>query len=359
MFRDPSRRFSFDRRQALSASHGVDTVTTASLQSTGLSFHFPYGIEGRDPMMKHIGGVYAAVLTPRRADDSVDAPALRGLLSFLLELGVSGLALNGATGEFCLSTPAQLDEVLKIARDAVGQDGHILCGIGAAGAHGAIALAGVAESHGVQGLLLPMPFFFPYQQEDLDAFCRTVAASTSLPVLLYNLPQFTSGLAKETVHQLIVEVPNIIGIKDSSGSLDILQHLTDEAVDAIRIVGNDSALAPALRDGVCDGVVSGVACVLPELILSLFENGSEPSSDAFEQQSLLLIEFIEQLGPFPTPWGLKWVAQARGLLTASFAQPVTGHRREQADALMTWFAQWHRAVMVAIPTAGSTHTQAS
>ncbi len=290
-------------------------------------------------MMKHIGGVYAAVLTPRRADDSVDTPALRGLLSFLLEQGVTGFALNGATGEFCLTTPAQMDEVLSIARDMLGPNGRILCGVGAAGSQGAIALAAIAERHNVQGLLLPMPFFFPYQQEDLDAFCRTVAASTSLPVLLYNLPQFTSGLAKETVHALISEVPNIIGIKDSSGSLDLLRYLTEQGADAIRIVGNDSALAPALREGVCDGVVSGVACVLPEVILSLH------GSTALERDASLLTEFIQQLDAFPTPWGLKWVGQARGLLTASFALPVTAHRQQQADELMRWFIQWHPAAM--------------
>jgi 4-hydroxy-tetrahydrodipicolinate synthase len=290
-------------------------------------------------MMKPIGGVYAAVLTPRRADDSVDAPALRGLLTFLVEQGVTGFALNGATGEFCLTTPAQLDELLTIAQDVLGTEVRILCGVGAAGSQGAITLAAIALRHKVQGLLLPMPFFFPYQQEDLDAFCRTVAASTTLPVLLYNLPQFTSGLAKETVHALIAGVSNIVGIKDSSGSLDILRHLTEQGVDAVRIVGNDSALAPALREGVCDGVVSGVACVLPELILSLY------NSAAFEKQASLLTEFIQQLDPFPTPWGLKWVAQARGLLTVSFSQPVTAHRQQQADELMAWFVRWHPAAM--------------
>ncbi len=305
-------------------------------------------------MTKHIGGVYAAVLTPRHADHSVDAPTLRGLLRFLVDQDVTGFALNGATGEFPLTTPAQLDELLTVARNEVGADARILCGIGAAGSHGSIALADLAQSHDVQGLLLPMPYFFPYHQEDLDAFCRTVAAGTSLPVLLYNLPQFTSGLAKETVHKLIIDVPNIIGIKDSSGSLDILQHLTDEGVEAVRIVGNDSALAPALRDGVCNGVVSGVACVLPEVIGSLYS--SEPGSDAFEAKASLLAEFIEQLGSFPTPWGLKWVAQARGLLTASFAQPVTDHRREQADALMSWFTQWHAT---AIKGQKPVHIQAS
>lgn len=292
-------------------------------------------------MMRPVRGVYAAVLTPRRADDAVDLPAFRSLLAFLLARGVTGFALNGATGEFCLTTPAQLDELLIAAKDVVGPNANILCGVGSAGVHGSSTLADVAGSHAVQGLLLPMPFFFPYQQEDLHAFGSAVAASTNLPVLLYNLPQFTSGLEKNTVCRLIADAPNIIGIKDSSGSLDILRHLTNEDPAAVRMVGNDSALAPALRKGLCDGVVSGVACVLPELILSLYDGGNDPSSEAFQKQASLLSEFIQQLDAFPTPWGLKWIAEARGLLTASFAQPVTEHRLQQAKALTEWFARWH------------------
>lgn len=88
-------------------------------------------------------------------------------------------------------------------------------------------MAAVAESSGASGLLLPMPWFFPYEQQDLEMFCREVASSTRLPILLYNLPQFTSGLTKATVRGLIRDVPNIVGIKDSAGSVEIVRDLTE------------------------------------------------------------------------------------------------------------------------------------
>jgi 4-hydroxy-tetrahydrodipicolinate synthase len=287
-----------------------------------------------------IHGVYAAVLTPRLADDSVDVVALRGLLEFLLQKGVKGFALNGATGEFCLTTPEHLEVLLSTAQEVCGGKAELLCGVGAAGIHGSAALAAIAERHGVRALLLPMPYFFPYQQQDLDAFCRAAAAATTLPVLLYNLPQFTSGLDKETVRGLITEVPNIIGIKDSSGSLEILRDLTAHGVEACRIVGNDSALAPALLEGVCDGVVSGVACALPEVVMSVYERGRETEGDTFKRAVATLQEFIAQLDPFPTPWGLKWAVEARGALAATFSQPLSAQRREQAEALSAWVSRW-------------------
>jgi 4-hydroxy-tetrahydrodipicolinate synthase len=286
---------------------------------------------------KLVHGVSAAVLTPRLADGSVDAPSLRKLLEFLLGKGISSFALNGATGEFCITTADQLRTLLRTAKEVAGGSAEFLCGVGAADTQGSILFAQIAQDAGVKSLLLPMPYFFPYQQGDLEQFSRSVAASVSLPVLLYNLPQFTSGLRKETVHTLITEVPNIIGIKDSSGSLEILSHLSENRADACRIVGDDAALSAALRAEVCDGVVSGVACVAPELILALYEKRSAAAEQA-------LVELIAQLRGFPTPWGLKWLAKARSILQPSFPLPLSPERKAQGEQLQQWFGPWFARV---------------
>jgi dihydrodipicolinate synthase/N-acetylneuraminate lyase len=302
---------------------------------------------------KLVHGVYAAVLTPRRADDSIDTATLAALIRFLISKGISSFAMNGATGEFCLTTPEQLRTILETVRKASGGAAELLCGVGAPGIAGVKELAAVAESTQVKALLLPMPCFFPYNQQDLELFSREAAASTTLPVLLYNLPQFTSGLNKETVRRLILEVPNIIGIKDSSGSLDILSDLTAHNVDACRIVGNDSALAPALTQRVCDGVVSGVACALPEVIQALYAEAEHTESAEFANAARLLNEFIEQLATAPTPWGLKWMAEARGIITATFSQPVTASRRAQGQSMAAWLKGWLPEALAAVAKAES------
>jgi 4-hydroxy-tetrahydrodipicolinate synthase len=289
---------------------------------------------------KLVRGVSAAVLTPRLADGSVDAPSLRKLIEFLLNKGISSFALNGATGEFCITTPAQLRTLLATAKEAGGDSAQFLCGVGAADSAQSVLFARIAEDAGVKGLLLPMPYFFPYQQGDLEQFCRSLADSVSIPVLLYNLPQFTSGLQKETVRTLISEVPNIIGIKDSSGSLEILRHLTEHGVEACRIVGDDSVLSAALSAEVCDGVISGVACVVPELILGLYAREKHLESAEFSTYAQVLDQFVEQLSAFPTPWGLKWIAQARAILEPTFPLPLSPARVAQGKRLELWFQSW-------------------
>lgn len=291
---------------------------------------------------KQIHGVYAAALTPRESTGEVNLEELGRVLQFLLDKGISAFAINGATGEYCLTRPEQLQIILSETRRVTGDTAKILCGVGAAGVTETIALAKVAEKNRVNGLLLPMPYFFPYEQDDLEAFCRAVASAVDLPILLYNLPQFTSGLQPDTVCRLISEVPNIVGIKDSSGSLNILRELTSKGIDACRIVGNDSALAPALQEKVCDGVVSGCACVVPELIQDLYSAGRNTGSAEFHSAVRLLQDFLNQLGPLPTPWGLKWAAEARNIVKAKFSQPLSSRRKAQGEQLMDWFKNWYQ-----------------
>ena len=148
-------------------------------------------------MAKLVTGVYAAVLTPRDAAGKIDAGQLRGWIEFLLGKGINGFAINGATGEFPLVTEAEFSELMEIVAGTVAGRGSFLAGVGAAGSSAAIRLGKIAHEAGAQALLLPMPYFFPYSQGDLTAFSREVADSVETPVLLYNLPQFTSGLQPE------------------------------------------------------------------------------------------------------------------------------------------------------------------
>jgi 4-hydroxy-tetrahydrodipicolinate synthase len=181
-----------------------------------------------------------------------------------------------------------------------------------------------------------MPHFFPYEQSDLAAFCTEVARRVSTPVLLYNLPNFTTGLAAETAIPLMDSVPNIAGVKDSSGSLELLTRMKR----GCRIVGDDGVLAEALRQNVCDAVISGTAGVLPDLILRIWENRAATGTPGSRRDAALLGEFCEKLATLPVPWGLKWIAEARGVAPARFSQPVSDRRRAQGESLMRWFAEW-------------------
>lgn len=294
--------------------------------------------EGLETGPGSIAGVYAAVVTPRTEAGEIDEAAFAGELEFLLGKGIQGFAINGATGEFCLTTEAEFARLMAVAAETLAGRGSFLAGIGSAGTAVSIRLGNVAAKAGAAAMLLPMPGFFPYAQADLKAFIRAVAAGVDAAVLLYNLPQFTTGLEVETSVELIGSCPGVLGIKDSSGSLATVRRLTTEGW-GVRLIGNDEVLAQALEEKVLDGVVSGVACVLPELITRLYQVGStDAGSGEFREPAQLLAEFIEQLGVFPTPWGLKIIAEARGMMKASYPFPLSPEREQQRAAMLAWFA---------------------
>jgi 4-hydroxy-tetrahydrodipicolinate synthase len=287
-------------------------------------------------------GVYAALLSPRADNNELDIASFRQQLIELNRFNLTGYAINGATGEFTITSDEDLDLLLRIARDEA-QEAEILCGIGAADIRLTVRRARIAQVAGAKAVLLPMPSFFPYRLDDLSSYVSAVASSIELPIILYNLPQFTSGLDSNTVLSLFAKHSNIVGIKDSSGSLDIVRAITSAGLPHARLIGNDGALAAALTEKVCDGVVSGVACTLPELMSALFQ--TEGCGKAFTTRRLQLDDFIKHLGPLPTPWGLKVTSAVRNFTHESFPFPLSPQRETEAADLREWFRGWYNQTL--------------
>jgi 4-hydroxy-tetrahydrodipicolinate synthase len=295
-----------------------------------------------------IRGVHAAVATPRLPDGKLDERAFRNWIEFLVEHDIRGFAVNGATGEYCLTTAEELERMLVLFFATVPADVNLICGIGAASTDRAIRLADIAGSRGATTVLLPPPHFFRYGQEDLKAFCKQVAGAVKQRVVLYHLPQFTTGFTAQTVLELVQGCPKIIGIKDSSGSLDILRTLRVQAPQVCRIVGSDNVLAQALEESLCDAVISGVAAVIPELIRDLW--GQASNGNGFAAKAEGLAEFIQKLNGLPVPWGIKWIAQARGVAPASFPMDPSSERERVGRELSQWFRAWWADVRPQVPT---------
>ena len=290
---------------------------------------------------KHIRGVIAALLLPR---DDECRPAWQDFdrnAVFALRAGVSGLCVNGATGEYAGATRQERKEAVSRARRIAGPSGLILSGVGSTVWTRVLALARDAEEAGADALLVPAPHFFKYEPGDLAEFYRRIAAEVRVPALIYNLPAFAGGLDAGLAARLIREEKGIAGVKDSSGRLDLLERLAaSDGGDSVALVGNDTVLGEALRRGLCDGVISGVAGAVPEITLALWRIAQESEWELFSRLESRLRSLVEKLEAFPTPWGLKIIAELRGLGSASFALPLSAERQAQVDAFRLWFPQW-------------------
>lgn len=288
-----------------------------------------------------LGGVIAAVLLPRDEEGRPEWDEFERLVVFLNRCGAAGVCVNGATGEYVRATAEERRTAAAIARSAGGEDFVVIAGVGSACTETTLRLASDAEEAGVDAHLVPPPCFYRYRDDDIAEFYRAVAARVERPVLIYNLPSFLSPVSCATVVELLRSEPKIVGIKDSCGQLDILEHLTsDPALGARRFIGNDWMLAEACLRRLADGAISGVACVLPELLVALWESGQRGDWEAAGRLQRCLTEALQWIDAWPAPMGLEVLAEARGLRRCLPAVPFSAARREQALAMRDWFEPW-------------------
>ena len=274
----------------------------------------------------------------RTPDGAVDADVLAQHLLFLQRAGVGGFVLNGATGEYCLTSVEDLGTIVQRARAVAGKGIPIIAAIGGASSGEVLRRLQAAQDAGADGLLLPMPHFFPYEQRDLIEFAIEIAKQASRPILLYNLPSFTTPLEPETTCTILSAAPAIHGIKDSSGSVQTLRMLKERFPDSNRVVGSDGALFGALTEHLCDGVVSGVASVLPELMTALYREASiDPLSERAVVLRTSLNAFLSWLARFPVPWGLKMIAAERGFSPCDLPMPLAAEREQDRSQFVAWF----------------------
>ena len=285
-------------------------------------------------------GLYAAAVTPRTDAGTVDLDALDRVLDLLLAADVDGVCLGGATAEYPHATREERLDIIARTAARIG-DRALLVGIGAAAPTDVVPLGRAALDAGARAVLLSMPLFFPYAQEDLEAFCLDAAAAIGGPVLLYDLPSFTTPLATETILRLFATAPHIVGIKDSSGQRDRLATLADARGDRPwrLLVGDDAVLVDAMAAG-WDGVISGTAGAFPELMLALTRAGRAGDEATLGVLVPLLHELFGQQGQFPTPWGIRVGLEARGLAIGPTPLPLSPGRAAQRASYLAWAPGW-------------------
>ncbi|MDX2267757.1 MAG: dihydrodipicolinate synthase family protein [Bryobacter sp.] len=281
-----------------------------------------------------VSGVWAATLTPRENNGAFAAGGFQKMVEAQAAAGLAGLVVNGATGEYAGTSLGEVHQQMEIVRSSTKLP--LVVGVGGARFDQSQALARLAEEQGAVALLLPVPHFFRYGAEDAVANAEALAEATRLPILLYQLPAFTSGYAPEAVMALVEGCPGVRGIKDSSGSLDLLRRLKTEAPAWRRIVGHDGVLVQAIRENLVEGVISGIACGAPELSLAVWQQKPGAAD--------LLEELLRHFEGVPTPWVVKWIVEVRGWFGAQHAAPLGPGRREQKAEFQAWCAGWWNRV---------------
>lgn len=291
-------------------------------------------------------GVYAALPTPRRADSiDADTAVLLEYLDSIVQAGVDGLVLFGSTGEFVHFDTAERARVagLAIKRSRV----PVLVNVSHSTLSGAIELAASAVESGAAGLLLLPPYFYRYNEGQIAAFYANFlkALNSAAPVYLYNLPMFVNPIAPHLSDQLL-RSGTFAGIKDSTCDWSEFEPLTKlrSELDFSLMVGNEVLYLRGRLAG-ADGIVSGVAAAVPELLVALERAIRASDSSVAERLNQRLQEFVAFVNKFPSTAAIKQAAAARGWKIAQFATPFDEQTNGEFVEFQRWLDEWFPAVL--------------
>jgi 4-hydroxy-tetrahydrodipicolinate synthase len=209
-------------------------------------------------------GVYPALVTPFvRRTEELDEAAFRSLIQHCLP-HVNGVVTSGTTGEFPYLSRAEQKRLIEIAREEVGGK-LVIAGCSASGTKQALALAEDAKEAGADAILVVTPFFLHPSDKGIFQHFYDIATRVDIPLILYNIPQVMDAYLPRRVVEDLADLPNVIGLKDSSGNLTYTMEVIEYASDRIDLlVGHDEVVVPALAGGV-NGVILASANVYPEV----------------------------------------------------------------------------------------------
>ncbi|MBW8348924.1 4-hydroxy-tetrahydrodipicolinate synthase [Bacillus sp. IITD106] len=272
--------------------------------------------------MVHFGRVSTAMVTPFDSKGNIDFQKTTKLVNHLINNGSDSLVVAGTTGESpTLSTEEKLALFRHILHAADGRV-PVIAGTGSNNTYASIELTKKAEEIGVDAIMLVAPYYNRPNQNGLYQHFVSIARSTTLPVMIYNIPSRSSvNIAPETMIELS-RVDNIIAAKEASGDLNAMAEIISNTNDDFLLYSGDDSLALPIMAIGGSGVVSVASHVIgPELqeMIRLFEEGNHKDAASLHRR---LLPLMRGLFAAPSPAPVKTALQMTGFDVGSVRLPL-------------------------------------
>jgi len=267
-------------------------------------------------------GLGVAMVCPFKTDLSVDVEALKKLTGYLIENGVDYLVVQGTTGESVTLTEREKKEVLDIVIGINRGRLPVVLGMGSNNTAHLIETIRNTDFKGVDAILSVAPYYNKPTQEGLFQHFTKVADESPVPVILYNVPGRTSSnILPETVLRLAAH-PNIIAVKEASGSFDqFMAIIGNKPHDFLCISGDDGITQPFIATG-GDGLISVVGNAYPRLTSDMVNAAMQDDMSKARKLHYRLLPLIPFLFKEGNPAGVKEIMQMMGLCKNTVRLPL-------------------------------------
>jgi len=277
-------------------------------------------------------GAFTALVTPFR-NGEVDVEALEGIVEFQIEQGIHGLVPCGTTGETPSMSEAEdrlvIETTVRIANGRV----PVIAGTGSNSTDTAIKYTKMAEEVGADGSLQVAPYYTKPTQEGLYRHFAAIAENTDLPIVLYNIPGRTSVTISAETTARLSEIPNIVGTKEATHSMDMasdIRRLCGEEFDILS--GDDSLTLPLMSLG-GRGVISVSSNVAPAAVSDLVNTLLNDDWDRGRELHYDLLPLFRALFVETNPIPVKTAASILGLCSDEMRLPMIPLSGDNLDTL--------------------------
>ena len=293
-----------------------------------------------------IRGIIPPIVTPLRSRDELDVEGLQRLIEHILAGGVHGVFVLGTTGEApSLSYRLRRELIERTCQQVAGRV-PVLVGITDTAFVEAVHMAQFAAESGAQALVLAPPYYFPNSQPELLEYVQHLAPELPLPLFLYNMPTHTKTIFEVETVRRAMDMPNIVGLKDSSANMVYfhqLVRLLPQRPEWSLLIGPEELLAESVLLG-GHGGVNGGANLRPRLYVDLYEAARARD---FERAAALHAEVIHlsttlyRVGRHSSAIikGLKCALRELGICDDFMAEPFHRFREEERERVRKVLAE--------------------
>ena len=242
--------------------------------------------------MRKLEGIYPAIVTPFDKEGQFSPEAMRRIVKHQLAAGVHGFYVCGGTGEGMLLTVDERKSALETVLDEVAGQAGVIAHIGAFQTADTLTLARHASQAGADAIAaIPPAYFFKPDTLGLVLYYTALDAASTVPILVYNIPQRTGVNMTQELFDQLLELPNVVGMKESSGNVFSLSLFFTGGKRPIIFEGEDTVLLPGLLMGACGGI-GATYNLWPQLFVKLWDAFQAKDMDAASQTQLRINELI-------------------------------------------------------------------
>jgi 4-hydroxy-tetrahydrodipicolinate synthase len=281
-------------------------------------------------------GAFTAVVTPFKGG-AVDEDALKGLIRFGIDGGVSGFIPCGTTGESPTLSHEEHNQVVEFTVKEVAGQVKVIAGTGSNSTREAMALSRHAQEVGADAVLLVNPYYNKPTQEGLYRHFRSVAESIDIPVILYNIPGRTGVNVDTATMERLAKIPNIVGVKEASGDILQMSEVVRHCGAGFDVLSGDDQMTFPLMALGGKGVISVATNIIPDKMSALVSHMLAGEIDKgralhFEVYDLCKAMFLET-NPIPVKMALSMMGKVQPEYRLPLCEPSPANTEKLREIL--------------------------